>query len=86
MPQDPQIATPDDYAAIFEQHKTGQKILDDLVRRFGRRANGAKDGISRVLDTFEYQGQREVLDFICLRINQANGVEDNEDIEASIDE
>ncbi|MDX1497051.1 MAG: hypothetical protein R3352_05820 [Salinisphaeraceae bacterium] len=81
-----QHATPEDYALIFEQHRVGQKILDDLVARFGRRKGAGKDGISRVLDTFEYEGQRQVLDFICSRINEANGVDDNADIEASFDE
>jgi hypothetical protein len=80
------LATKEDYALIFESHKVGQKILEDLTRRFAHRSKSADDGIGRVLDTFEYQGQRNVLDFICLRISQANGVDDYEDIEVSTDE
>lgn len=71
------IATPQDYADIFEDHRTGQKIYEDLIARFGM-VRGQATGIDRVLNTFEYQGQRKVIEFITRRINQANGV-DNDD-------
>ncbi len=66
--------TPEDYKTIFEDHRTGQKIYEDLIIRFG----GIKKqsaGIDRVLDTFEYSGRRQVIEYITHRINQANGVE-----------
>ena len=71
------IASPQDYADIFETHRTGQKIYEDLVARFGMVRNQG-DGIDRILNTFEYQGQRKVIEFITRRINQANGVDDND--------
>lgn len=85
MPDD-QKATPEDYALIFEQHRVGQKILDDLITRFARRGGNKTDGISRVLDTFEYQGQRNIIDFIALRIEQSNVGNNDEHTQVSIDE
>lgn len=81
-----QKATPEDYALIFETHKVGQRVLDDLITRFARRGGGQKDGITRVLDTFEYQGQRNIIDFIALRIEQSNEVKNESDIQVSVDE
>ncbi len=69
-------ATPKDYELIFEDNKTGQKIYDDLVARFGKIPDKS-NGIDRVLDQFQYAGQRKVIEFITMRINQANGVEEN---------
>lgn len=67
------IATPDDYRLIFEQNKVGQKIFEDLLSRFGRLP--PKDGgLDRILNQFEYSGQRRVIDHIALRIDQSNGV------------
>lgn len=65
--------TPDDYALIFETNKVGAAILEDLIQRFARTGNAT--GLDRICDTFEERGRRQVLDFIALRINQANGVE-----------
>ena len=66
--------SPDAYKAIFEDHRVGAAIFEDLLKKFGRLPT--KDGgIDRVLNQFEYAGQRRVLDFIVLKINQANGVE-----------
>ena len=80
---DHERATADDYAHIFEG-RVGGKILDDLTRRFARRKHST--GIDRILDTAEYNGQRNVLDFINNQINLANGVDDDADIKAQIDE
>lgn len=71
------IATPDDYKLIFEDHKVGQRIFEDLIQRFGR-VPAKSEGIDRVLDQFEYAGRRRVIEFITLRINQSNGVQDDE--------
>lgn len=65
--------TPEDYKAIFEDHKTGARVLDDLILRFGSVPPKAPDGLNRVVDQFEYMGQRRVIEFIALRLGQANG-------------
>lgn len=66
-----------DYKAIFEDHRTGARILEDLIKRFARPAV-TEGGIDAVLKTFNNAGQRKVIDFIAARINQANGVDDDE--------
>ena len=78
------IAKPDDYALIFEVNKTGQKVLDDLIKRFANKGNGGA-GIDRILNTFEYQGQRNVLDYIINQVNKANGVNDDSEITVELD-
>ena len=64
-------AGPDDYKLIFEDNLTGQKILDDLIQRFSY-LPPKSGGLDRVLNQFEYAGQRRVIDFIALRVDQAN--------------
>lgn len=81
-----QTATPEDYALIFETNKIGQRILDDLIKRFAYESSNHTDGLSRILNTFEEKGSRRPIDFIVLQINRANGVNDNEDIHVSSDE
>lgn len=66
--------TAQDYADIFDVNKTGDRILDDLVIRFGG-PKGKSAGIDRILDAHELVGQRRVLDFIVNMINRANGVQ-----------
>lgn len=75
--------TPDDYALIFETNKIGAAILEDLIQRFAQTSKST--GLDRICDTFEERGRRQVLEFIALRINQANGVEPG-DTEVKIDE
>jgi len=70
------IATAADYGQIFDDHRVGKKILEDLVARFTRQRKGT--GIDRLINMSEDRGRREVLDFILLRINQSNGVKDHE--------
>lgn len=77
--------TPEDYALIFESNKAGARILDELVVRFGA-IPSKSNGIDRVLDQFQYAGQRRVIEFIVSRINQANGVNDDEIIPVDVDE
>lgn len=67
------IATPEEYKQIFEDNRVGQKIYEDLLLRFGRQCDKGS-GIDRVLDQFQYSGRREIIEFITLRVNQANGV------------
>lgn len=69
--------TPAEYAEIFQDHKVGQRIFEDLILRFGR-VPAKSQGIDRVLDQFQYAGRREVIEFITLRINQSNGVPDED--------
>ena len=77
MSDQPQlIATPDEYGEIFDDHRAGKKILEDLVARFTHQRKGT--GIDRLINMSEDRGRREVLDFILLRINQSNGVKDHE--------
>ncbi len=81
-----QTATPEDYALIFESNKVGQRILDDLIKRFAYSSSNHTDGINRILNTFEDKGARKAIDFIVLQINRANGVNDDEQIQLSSDE
>lgn len=67
---------PSQYAAIFEDHRVGAEIYEDLVKRYGHLRKG--EGIDRLINMAEDRGRREVLDFITLRINQHNGVEEYE--------
>lgn len=71
--------TPEDYKLIFEDNRTGQKIFDDLVQRFGALPE-KQGGLDRVLNQFEYSGQRRIIDFIALRIDQANGARSNGEV------
>lgn len=66
---------PATYAAVFEDDARGAAILEDLVRRFAKPAV-TKGGIDAVLQTYMRAGERRVIDFILLRLNQARGVED----------
>jgi hypothetical protein len=70
------IATADEYGEIFDDHRVGKKILEDLVARFTHQRKGT--GIDRLINMSEDRGRREVLDFILLRINQSNGVKNYE--------
>lgn len=69
------IATPSDYQLIFEEHKIGNKVYEDLVSRFARTGSRG-EGLDKVINTFEAIGAMKVIEYITLRINQANGVKD----------
>lgn len=71
----PSKPTPADYALIFEDHRVGAAIFEDLVQRFARGAV-TSGGIDAVLQTYQHAGMRKVLDYITLRINQTHGVPD----------
>lgn len=70
--------TPQDYALIFEDHKVGAAILEDLTRRFARPAV-VTGGIDAVLQTYQRDGMRRVIEHIVSQINRAHGVPDNAD-------
>lgn len=71
-------ATPEAYARVFENHAEGHVILDDLTARFGGGIY-VKGGLEGDRQTCFNAGRRSVLDFILGRINQANGVETDEE-------
>ena len=68
---------PATYVRVFEQHAEGALILAELERRFSRGPvfEGGIDGVRR--SDFN-AGARSVVEFIALKINQANGVQDHE--------
>lgn len=68
--------TAQDYKDLFEVDKRGQRILDDLIRRFIRPPVSV-GGIDAVLQTYDRAGQRKPLDFIMQQINRANGAPDD---------
>ena len=72
-PVDPRI-----YRRIFEQDQDGAAILDELWRVVAKGAV-VEGGIDAILKTYHRQGARAVLEHIVRRINQANGVTDNDD-------
>lgn len=68
---------PDLYKQIFEDDKRGAAILEHLTQVFARPAV-VKGGIDAVLETYQRDGQRRVLEFIVSQINRAHGVDDNQ--------
>ena len=63
------------FKRVFEQHAEGAIVLEVLINRFARNAVTV-GGIDAILKTYQQSGHREVLDHIMLRINRANGVQD----------
>lgn len=70
----------DMFKRVFEQHAEGVIVLEHLIQRFTKSAVTV-GGIDAVLRTYLQAGHREVLDHILLRINRANGVNDQPDEE-----
>lgn len=68
------------FKRVFEDHHEGRMALDFLIQRFARNAVTV-GGIDGILKTYLQAGHREVLDHILLRINRANGVQDQPDEE-----
>lgn len=64
------------YKRVFEDHHEGRLILDALTQQFARPAV-VKGGIDAVLETYQRDGQRRVLEFIVSQINRADGVDTN---------
>jgi len=69
---------PKEYAALFEDDTRGAAILEHLTLTFARPAV-VKGGIDAVLETYQRDGQRRVLEFIVNQINRAHGVDVNEE-------
>lgn len=70
--------TPAEYKALFEDDRRGAAILEHLTLTFARPAV-VKGGIDAVLETYQRDGQRRVLEFIVTQINRAHGVDANEE-------
>lgn len=64
------------FQRVFEGHHEGRQVLELLIQRFARNACTV-GGIDAVLKTYMQAGNREVLDHILLRINRANGVQED---------
>lgn len=64
------------FKRVFEDHHEGRLVLELLIQRFARNACTI-GGIDAILKTYQQSGHREVLDHIVLRINRANGVQDD---------
>lgn len=66
------------YARLFDANPDGQKVLDDLYRRFCRPAV-TEGGVDAVIKTYHRAGARAVVEYILARVNQANGVDEQID-------
>jgi hypothetical protein len=60
------------YQRVFEGHREGALVLEDLIARFGG-ALFVKGGEEGRRETDYRLGRRSVLDFILAQINHANG-------------
>lgn len=69
--------SPELYKEVFEDDKRGAAILEHLTQIFARPAV-VKGGIDAVLETYQRDGQRRVLEHIVSQINRAHGVNDQE--------
>lgn len=69
----PEPLDPAVYARVFEGHREGIQILEELARIFARPAV-LKGGIDAIIQTYHHNGQRSVVEFIVNKINTANGV------------
>lgn len=66
--------SPEVYARVFENHAEGRLILEELTARFARPAV-TSGGIDAILQTYQRDGARRVIEFIVGRINQAAGLD-----------
>ncbi|MFK8864332.1 hypothetical protein ACJBLD_11955 [Acinetobacter nosocomialis] len=64
-------ATPDLYRAVFELDVNGQRVLEDLTKRFNRHAF-VSDSQGGERETCRRLGQSEPVNFILSQINKAN--------------
>lgn len=74
MSQQHDEPTPEMYLRVFEDNPAGAAILQHLISRFSRPAV-TKGGIDAVLQTYYNNGASQVLTFITMKIEQANGVQ-----------
>lgn len=64
------------FKRVFEEHHEGRLVLELLIQRFAKNACTV-GGIDAILTTYKQAGAREVLDHVLLRIDRANGVQDD---------
>lgn len=67
----------DAYKRIFEGNQDGIAILDELCRIFAKDCY-VKGGRAAERQTLVNCGERNVIEFIVKKINQANGVDQDE--------
>lgn len=67
----------DAYKRIFEGNQDGIAILDELCRVFAKDCY-VKGGRAAERQTLVNCGERNVVEFIVKKINQANGVDQDE--------
>ena len=65
------------YSRIFEGNQDGVAILDELCRIFAKDCY-VKGGRAAERQTLVNCGERNVIEFIVKKINQANGVTEND--------
>ena len=73
------------YRDVFQDGTIGGEVLEELIMRFGRDTYVA-GGAEGARQTDFNCGKKAVIDFIILRINQANGVDKHVQTEVSITE
>ena len=73
--QEDNRCTPADYARTFEGSVSGQRVFEDMVKRFAGKL-WVPGGVEGARETDRNCGRRAVLDFICGQVNRAKGVED----------
>lgn len=59
------------YARLFQDAQDGPDVIDDLKRKFAFSAV-TKGGIDGILETYQRDGARRVIEYILSRIKQAN--------------
>jgi hypothetical protein len=64
------------FKRVFEEHHEGRMVLELLIQRFAKSACTV-GGIDAILTTYKQAGAREVLDHVVLRLNRANGVQED---------
>lgn len=74
--------TPADYQAIFENHRVGAAIFEELVSLFGGNPY-VKGGLEAQRETDARAGARRPIDYIVRQLNAANGHETVTDIQAT---
>lgn len=62
-----------DYKMLFEDHRVGAAVLEDLILLFSKPAV-LDGGIDAAIKTYHRLGQRSVIDHIVRQINLANSV------------
>jgi hypothetical protein len=77
LPDPKKPLQPEDYARVFEGDPVGNRILEDLVARFGGNPYKA-GGLESQRATDFNAGKLEVVNFLLRKIAKAHGVDDDE--------